>query len=78
MRSPGPAESRFHKIRLDPYKSYLIEAIGQNGQDMLGVEGTPQPDALHPDIPAIWNAKATSRWITYGDPNDGDQARTSS
>ena len=68
-------QSQFHNIRLDPYKSYLIEAIGQVGEDMLGVEEHPNLTLSNPDIPAIWNAKGTSRWITYGDSNDGDQAK---
>ena len=68
-------QSRFHRIKLDPYRSYLIEAIGQVGQDMLGVEEHANLTLANPDIPAIWNAKATSRWITYGDRNDGDQAK---
>ena len=70
-----PGQSKFHKIKLDPYRSYMIEAIGQNGEDMLGVEQHPNLTLSNPDIPAIWNAKATSRWITYGDRNDGDQAK---
>ena len=68
-------QSQFHRIRLDPYRSYLIEAIGQNGQDMLGVEEHPNLTLSNPDIPAIWNARATSRWSTYGDRNDGDQPK---
>ena len=68
-------ESQFHRIRLDPYRSYLIEAIGQVGEDMLGVEEHPNLTLSNPDIPAIWNAKATSRWITYGDSNDGDESK---
>ena len=68
-------ESQFHNIRLDPYRSYLIEAIGQVGEDMLGVEEHPNLTLFNPDIPAIWNAKATSKWITYGNRNDGDQAK---
>ena len=68
-------QSRFHRIKLDPYRSYLIEAIGQVGQDMLGVEEHANLTLSNPDIPAIWNAKATSKWITYGDRNDGDQAK---
>ena len=68
-------QSQFHRIKLDPYRSYLIEAIGQNGQDMLGVEEHPNLTLSNPDIPAIWNAKATSRWTTYGDRNDGDEAK---
>ena len=70
-----PGQSKFHRIKLDPYRSYMIEAIGQNGQDMLGVEEHPNLTLFNPDIPAIWNAKATSRWITYGDRNDGDQPK---
>ena len=42
---------------------------------MLGVEEYPNLTLSNPDIPAIWNARATSRWITYGDRNDGDQAK---
>ena len=68
-------QSQFHRIKLDPYRSYLIEAIGQNGEDMLGVEEHPNLTLSNPDIPAIWNAKGTSEWITYGDRNDGDQPR---
>ena len=68
-----PGQSKFHRIKLDPYRSYMIEAIGHNGQDMLGVEEHPNLTLFNPDIPAIWNAKATSRWITYGDRNDGTQ-----
>ena len=70
-----PGQSKFHRIKLDPYRSYMIEAIGHNGQDMLGVEDHPHLTLFNPDIPAIWNAKATSRWITYGDRNDGDQPK---
>ena len=70
-----PGQSKFHRIKLDPYRSYMIEAIGQNGEDMLGVEQHPNLTLSNPDIPAIWNTKATSRWITYGDRNDGDQAK---
>ena len=68
-------QSQFHRIKLDPYRSYLIEAIGQNGEDMLGVEEHPNLTLSNPDIPAIWNARATSRWTTYGDRNDGDQPK---
>ena len=68
-------ESQFHRIRLDPYRSYLIEAIGQVGEDMLGVEEHPNLTLSNPDIPAIWNARATSRWSTYGDRNDGDESK---
>ena len=68
-------ERQFHRIRLDPYRSYLIEAIGQVGEDMLGVEEHPNLTLSNPDIPAIWNAKATSRWITYGNSNDGDESK---
>ena len=42
---------------------------------MLGVEEHPNLTLSNPDIPAIWNARGTSRWITYGDSNDGDQAK---
>ena len=70
-----PGQSQFHRIKLDPYRSYLIEAIGQVGQDMLGVEEHPNLTLSNPDIPAIWNARATSRWTTYGDRNDGDPAQ---
>ena len=70
-----PDQSKFHRIRLDPYRSYMIEAIGRVGEDMLGVEEHPNLTLSNPDIPAIWNARATSKWITYGDRNDGDQAK---
>ena len=68
-------QSQFHNIKLDPYRSYLIEAIGQNGEDMLDVEEHPNLTLSNPDIPAIWNARATSRWTRYGDRNDGDQPK---
>ena len=70
-----PGQSKFHRIKLDPYKSYMIEAIGRVGEDMLGVEEHPNLTLSNPDIPAIWNARATSKWITYGDRNDGDQPK---
>ena len=70
-----PGQSKFHRIRLDPYRSYMIEAIGHNGEDMLGVEEHPNLTLTNPDIPAIWNARATSKWSTYGDRNDGDQPK---
>ena len=70
-----PGQSKFHRIKLDPYRSYMIEAIGQVGEDMLGVEEHPNLTLSNPDIPAIWNARATSKWSTYGDRNDGDQPK---
>ena len=70
-----PGQSKFHRIKLDPYRSYMIEAIGQVGQDMLGVEEHASLTLSNPDIPAIWNAKGTSRWTRYGDRNDGDQPK---
>ena len=68
-------QSQFHRIKLDPYLSYLIEAIGQVGEDMLDVEEHANLTLSNPDIPAIWNAKATSRRTTYGGRNDGDEAK---
>ena len=44
-----PGQSKFHRIRLDPYRSYLIEAIGQVGQDMLGVEEHPNLTLSNPN-----------------------------
>ena len=44
-------DTNLHKIRLDPYKSYLIEAIGQDGQDMLGVEEHPTSPCPTPTSP---------------------------
>ena len=41
-------DTNLHKIRLDPYKSYLIEAIGVDGQRHARRRGTPQP---HPGGP---------------------------
>ena len=70
-----PGQSKFHRIRLDPYRSYMIEAIGRVGEDMLGVEEHPNLTLTNPDIPAIWNARATSKWTKYGDRNDGDQPK---
>ena len=59
-------ESQFLNIRLDPFKSYLIEAIGADGRDMLGRD-THQGDLTlqDPDIIAIWNARGTSRLNVY-------------
>ena len=70
-----PGQSKFHRIKLDPYRSYMIEAIGRVGEDMLGVEEHPNLTLTNPDIPAIWNARATSKWTKYGDRNDGDQPK---
>ena len=67
-------DTNLHKIRLDPYKSYLIEAIGVDGRDMLGVEEHPNLTLEDPEIPAIWNARGTSKWITYGSKSDGKNA----
>ena len=41
-------DTNLHKIRLDPYKSYLIEAIGGGRQRHARRRGTPQP---HPGGP---------------------------
>ena len=68
-------DTNLHKIRLDPYKSYLIEAIGVDGRDMLGVEEHPNLTLEDPEIPAIWNARGTSKWITYGSKSDGNAIR---
>ena len=65
-------DTNLHKIRLDPYKSYLIEAIGVEGSDMLGVKEYPNPTLEDPEIPAIWNARGRSELITYGSKSDGD------
>ena len=65
-------DTNLHKIRLDPYKSYLIEAIGVDGSDMLGVKEYPNPTLEDPEIPAIWNASGGSELITYGSKSDGD------
>ena len=67
-------DTNLHKIRLDPYKSYLIEAIGVDGRDMLGVEEHPNLTLEDPEIPAIWNARGNSKWITYGSKSDGKNA----
>ena len=68
-------DTNLHKIRLDPYKSYLIEAIGVDGRDMLGVEEHPNLTLEDPEIPAIWNARGKSKWITYGSKSDGNAIR---
>ena len=68
-------DSNLHKIRLDPYKSYLIEAIGVDGSDMLGVEEHPNLTLEDPEIPAIWNARGRSELITYGSKSDGNAIR---
>ncbi len=56
-----PGESQFHNIKLDPFKSYLIEAIGVDGRDMLGVTEHSNLTLEDPDIPAFWNASGKSR-----------------
>ena len=59
-------ESQFLNIRLDPFKSYLIEAIGADGRDMLGRDTHQGNLTLQdPDIIAIWNARGTSRLNIY-------------
>ena len=59
-------ESQFLNIRLDPFKSYLIEAIGVDGRDMLGRDTHQGNLTLQdPDIIAIWNARGTSRLNIY-------------
>ena len=68
-------DTNLHKIRLDPYKSYLIEAIGVDGSDMLGVEEHPNLTLEDPEIPAIWNARGKSELITYGSKSDGNAIR---
>ena len=68
-------DTNLHKIRLDPYKSYLIEAIGVDGSDMLGVKEYPNPTLEDPEIPAIWNARGRSELITYGSKSDGNAIR---
>ena len=68
-------DTNLHKIRLDPYKSYLIEAIGVDGRDMLGVEEHPNLTLEDPEIPAIWNARGRSELITYGSKSDGNAIR---
>ena len=68
-------DTNLHKIRLDPYKSYLIEAIGVDGSDMLGVEEHPNLTLEDPEIPAIWNARGGSELITYGSESDGNAIR---
>ena len=68
-------DTNLHKIRLDPYKSYLIEAIGVDGSDMLGVEEHPSLTLEDPEIPAIWNARGRSELITYGSKSDGNAIR---
>ena len=68
-------DTNLHKIRLDPYKSYLIEAIGVDGSDMLGVEEHPNLTLEDPEIPAIWNARGRSKLITYGSKSDGNAIR---
>ena len=59
-------ESQFHNIRLDPFKSYLMEAIGVDGRDMLEVEEHSNLTLEDPAIPALWNAKGTSEQNTFG------------
>ena len=68
-------DTNLHKIRLDPYKSYLIEAIGVAGTDMLGVKEYPNLTLEDPEIPAIWNARGRSELITYGSNSDGNAIR---
>ena len=63
-------ESQFHNIKLDPFKSYLIEAIGMDGRDMLGVEEHADLTLEDPDIPAIWNARGKSRVDRFSGHHD--------
>ena len=58
--------SQFHNIKLDPFKSYLMEAIGVDGRDMLEVEEHSNLTLEDPAIPALWNAKGTSEQNTFG------------
>ena len=58
--------SQFHNIKLDPFKSYLMEAIGVDGRDMLEVEEHSNLTLEDPAIPALWNAKGTSKQNTFG------------
>ena len=43
-----PGQSKFHRIKLDPYRSYMIEAIGHSRGGHARCRGTSQPDALQP------------------------------
>ena len=36
-----PGQSQFHRIKLDPYRSYMIEAIGQSGRTCWASRNTP-------------------------------------
>ncbi len=63
-------ETNFHKIRLDPYKRYLIEAIGVDDRDMLGVEEHSNLTLANPDVIATWNAKGNFRQNVYATGND--------
>ena len=68
-------DTNLHKIRLDPYKSYLIEAIGVDGQrHARRPRNTPTSPWEDPEIPAIWNARGKSKWIAYGSKSAGKNA----
>ena len=62
--------TNLHKIRLDPYKSYLIEVIGQDGRDMLGVEEHSGLSLEDPEIFAIRNARGGSVLDKLATPNN--------
>ena len=64
-------ESGFWTIKVDPYRSYLIEVIGVDGRDLLGEDNHPGQLTLEdPDVIAIWNAKRSSRLIVYSSAVD--------
>ena len=64
-------ESGFWEIELDPFRSFLIEAIGVDGRDLLGEDNHPGELTLEaPSILAIWNAKRTKRVVIFA-PNSG-------
>ena len=54
---------------MDPYREYLIEAIGVDSRDLLGEDTHPGDLTLEdPRIIAIWNARGTSRLIIKASP----------
>ena len=63
-------ETNLHKIRLDPFKSYLIEVIGVDGRDMLDVEEHPNLTLEDPEILAIRNARGGSVLDQLATPNN--------
>lgn len=60
-------ESGFWRMEMDPYRIYLLEAIGAgSGDDIMGNDTVPGDLTLpDPDIIALWNADRSYRLEVY-------------